>query len=80
MKNLVVFSATWCSPCQQLKKKLQDVDLGIPVSTVDIDSDTAATAEYNIRGVPTLLLMQDTQVIKRHTGSMTVKQLQEFVA
>ncbi len=80
MKNLVVFSAHWCGPCQQLKKKLQDVDLGIPVNTIDIDADPTATTEFNIRGVPTLLLMDDMQVVKRHTGSMTAKQLEEFCA
>jgi len=80
MKNLVIFKAQWCNPCKQLTKTIESIDLGIPVNTVDIDTDTTATAEYNIRGVPTVLLMQDTQVIKRHTGSMSVKQLQEFVA
>lgn len=80
MKNLVVFSASWCSPCQQLKKKLQDIDLGIPVSTIDIDADPTATTEYNIRSVPTLLLIDDMQVIKRKTGNMSVEQLKEFCA
>jgi thioredoxin 1 len=78
MKNLVVFSAHWCGPCQQLKKKLQDVDLGIPVSTIDIDADPTATVEYNIRSVPTLLLIDDMQVVKRKTGNMSVEQLKEF--
>ena len=80
MKNLVIYSATWCNPCQQLKKVLAVTDLGLPVSTIDIDSDPLSAAEYAIRGVPTVLLMEDMQVVKRHTGSMTAKQLKEFVA
>lgn len=80
MKKLVVFKAHWCSPCKMLGKTLQDTDLGIPVETVDIDADPTATTEFNIRGVPTLLLMDDMQVVKRHTGSMTAKQLEEFCA
>jgi len=79
MKNLVIYSATWCNPCQQLKKVLSVTDLGIPISTIDIDSDPLSAAEYAIRGVPTVLLMEDMQVVKRHTGSMTAKQLEEFV-
>lgn len=79
MKNLVIYSATWCNPCQQLKKVLAVTDLGLPVSTIDIDSDPLSAAEYAIRGVPTVLLMEDMQVVKRHTGSMTAKQLEEFV-
>lgn len=79
MKNLVVFKAHWCSPCKALTKTLDGLELGIPVSTIDIDADPTATSEFNIRGVPTVLLMEDMQVVKRHTGSMTAKQLEEFV-
>lgn len=78
MKNLVIFSASWCVPCSQLKKTIAATDLGIPVTTVDIDADPTATTEYNIRSVPTLLLMEDMQVLKRKTGNMTAEQLKQF--
>lgn len=80
MKNLVIYSATWCSPCQQLKKTLQSINLGIPISIIDIDEDPISAAENNIRGVPTLLLMQDNVVVKRKSGYMSSEQLKNFVA
>lgn len=80
MKNLVIYSASWCNPCQQLKKTLQSVDLGIPVSIIDIDEDPVSAAENTIRGVPTLLLMQDNMVVKRKSGYMSSEQLKDFVA
>ena len=80
MKNLVVFKAHWCAPCKMLGKTIADTDLGIPVSTIDIDADPTSTVEYNIRGVPTVLLMQDNMVVKRRSGYMTSEQLKEFVA
>jgi thioredoxin 1 len=79
MKKLVVFKAHWCSPCKMLAKTLADTDLGIPVETVDIDADPTATTEYDIRGVPTVLLMSDNQVMKRRSGYMNAEQLKEFV-
>lgn len=79
MKNLVIFKAHWCQPCKQLAKTIEGVDLGIPVSTVDIDANPTATTEFNIRGVPTLLLMEDMQVVRRKSGYMTAEQLKEFV-
>jgi thioredoxin 1 len=79
MKKLVVFKAHWCSPCKMLEKTLADTDLGIPVETVDIDADPTSTTEYDIRGVPTVLLMNDNQVMKRRSGYMNVEQLKEFV-
>jgi thioredoxin 1 len=80
MKKLVVFKAHWCSPCKMLSKTLQDTDLGIPVETVDIDADPTSTTEYDIRGVPTVLLMDENQVVKRRSGYMNSDQLKEFVA
>lgn len=80
MKNLVIYSASWCSPCQQLKKTLQSTDLGIPVNIIDIDEDPVSATENAIRGVPTLLLIEDNQVIRRKSGAMTSQQLKDFVA
>jgi thioredoxin-like negative regulator of GroEL len=59
---------------------LNNTDLGIPVSTIDIDEDTEAVREYSITGVPTLLLIEDNQVIRRKSGAMTSQQLKDFVA
>lgn len=80
MRNLVIYSASWCNPCQQLKKTLQFVDLEIPISIIDIDEDPVSAAENAIRGVPTLLLMQDNMVVKRKSGYMNSEQLKDFVA
>jgi|TARA_R110000796_G_scaffold45419_6_gene109889 thioredoxin 1 len=80
MKNLVVYSASWCNPCKQLKKIIELSELSIPVTSIDIDEDATSASEYAIRGVPTLLLMEDNQVLKRSTGAMSVEQLQEFCA
>jgi thioredoxin-like negative regulator of GroEL len=80
MKNLIIYSASYCNPCKQLKKTTDNINLGIPVNIIDIEDDPVSASEYAIRGVPTLLLMDDMQVVKRHTGSMTAKQLEEFCA
>ena len=79
MKNLVVYSASWCNPCQQLKKTLQSLDLGIPVNIIDVDEDPVSTMHYAIRGVPTLLLIDDNVVMKRKSGYVNSEQLKEFL-
>jgi len=80
MKKLVVFKAHWCGPCKMLGKTLADTDLGIPVETVDIDADPTSTVDFDIRGVPTVILMDENQVVKRRSGYMNAEQLKEFVA
>lgn len=80
MKNLVIYSASYCNPCGQLKKTLQTVDLGISVSIIDVDEDPVSAAENAVRGVPTLLLIEDNVVSKRKSGYMSAQQLLDFVA
>jgi len=79
MKHLVVFKAAWCGPCKALAMTMQDLELPVAqVKTIDIDEDMEAAKEFLVRGVPTVLLMEDNQVIKRSSGAMTASQLQEF--
>ena len=80
MKKLVIFSAeAWCSSCKSLKESLNKTTLNLPIEIVDVDQDHNAVQEYSIRSVPTLLLMQDNQVIKRKTGTMKPDELLKFI-
>ncbi|PIT84934.1 hypothetical protein COU37_00220 [Candidatus Micrarchaeota archaeon CG10_big_fil_rev_8_21_14_0_10_45_29] len=45
---VVVFSATWCGPCQKLKKELSKINKsGIDLGVVDKDADGALYEKYN---------------------------------
>jgi thioredoxin 1 len=79
MKELIVFTASWCKPCQALKQTLSSVSLNIPINYVDIDSDTESVLEYQIRSVPTLILKDQDTVLKRHSGALSVNELLKFV-
>lgn len=81
MKHLIVFKASWCGPCKSLAMTMQDLALPVAqIKTIDIDEDMEAAREFMVRGVPTVLLMEDNQVLKRSSGAMTASQLQEFCA
>ena len=79
MKELIKFSAAWCGPCKMLSKVMEGADLGIPVKEVDIDEQFEVAATYQIRGVPTLVLLEDGKEVKRKTGMMQLKELKEFI-
>lgn len=59
---LVDFFATWCGPCQQLGPILKEVkdELGDNVSIlkIDVDKNQQLAAQYQVRGVPTMLLFK----------------------
>lgn len=80
MKNLVIFKAKWCQPCQMMSKSLEGVQLPIPVSYIDVDERPDVLIEYGIRGVPTSVLIEDNIVIARKSGYMSNDELLKFVA
>ena len=69
---LIDFGATWCGPCkmldplvEELAEELQDK---VKVVLVDIDSNQNITVQYNVMGVPTLMLVKNGEPIERMTG------------
>lgn len=79
MKELLKFQATWCGPCKSLSKIMEGADLGIFVKEIDIDEDTAMTVKYQIRGVPTLILLEDGKEVKRTSGAKTLDALKTWL-
>jgi len=79
MLELLKFSASWCQPCKMLGKIMEGEDLGVPVKEIDIDEQSELAQSYQIRGVPTLVLVKDGVEIKRKSGMMMLPELQSFV-
>lgn len=80
MKKILRFTADWCNPCKALQKNLGEADItGVTIEVIDIDKNQEAAIFYGIRSVPTLVMVKDDNVIKRHTGVMTPSQLKEWI-
>ena len=80
MKKILRFTADWCNPCKALQKNLSEVDINdITIEVIDIDKNQETAIYYGIRSVPTLVMVKDDNVIKRHTGVMTPSQLKEWI-
>lgn len=79
MLTLKIYSASWCSPCQQLKKTLSANDLNIPVTTIDVDAWKEEAKADQVRSVPTLILLENGVEVRRTSGAKTLDQLKEFI-
>lgn len=62
-----------------LKKTISANDLGIPVTTVDVDAWKEEAKVDQVRSVPTLILLENGVEVKRATGAKTLDQLKEFI-
>jgi thioredoxin 1 len=76
---LVDFFATWCGPCQMLAPILKEVkaNLGerISIIKIDVDKNQAVAAQYQVRGVPTMILFQNGKQLWRQSGVLSKEDL-----
>ena len=69
---LVDFFAAWCGPCKTMAPILKDVkkDVGdaITIIKVDVDQSPQAAQQYQVQGVPTLILFKNGKPLWRQSG------------
>ena len=77
--RVLKFSASWCGPCKMLSRNLEDVSTIIPIEDIDIDDNQDAAIEYGVRGVPTMIMLDENNAeVKRLVGMQPLKQLQDW--
>ena len=76
---LVDVHAEWCGPCKAMAPIVQEVARRMSgrarVLKVDVDRNPALAQQFGIRGVPTLRLFKDGQVVWRQSGVVPADQL-----
>ncbi|MCL4528327.1 MAG: thioredoxin [Chloroflexi bacterium] len=69
---LVDFTATWCQPCKMIdpivKQLAQDWDGRVKVVKLDADENPNVLMQYDVLGIPTLILFKAGEVKERVTG------------
>ena len=81
MKQVLYFSAKWCTACQattpiveQVKKSNQ-----AQVAMIDVDYDVSLVEQYGVKSVPTTIILENNNEIKRYVGSITSNQLNQLI-
>jgi len=78
---LVDFYADWCAPCKMMPPILKEVkeDLGdqVTILKIDVDRNPQVAAQYQVRGIPTLIVFKKGQVQWRTSGVVPAAQLKQ---
>lgn len=78
--KLIKFQAEWCGPCRMLSKILDELNIDIDTEVVDIDKESDKVKAYGVRGIPTLVLLDDNGVEQgRLTGMQDRSTLKSFL-
>jgi thioredoxin 1 len=77
------FGAAWCAPCRVMAPVVEAFARERPVVRalqIDSDANPATTIRYGVRGLPTLLLFRDGELVERVTGAIPLSQLRARLA
>jgi len=68
MREYLYFSAPWCGPCKMLGPVMDRVNNTIPVRKVIVDDQPDLARQYNVRNIPTVILLENGVETKRFVG------------
>ena len=80
---VVDFWAEWCGPCRMVAPILDDLSKEyagrLKIVKVNVDENSVSAATYGVRGIPTLLLFKNGQVVETKVGALPKGQLAAFI-
>jgi thioredoxin 1 len=80
---LVDFWAEWCGPCKMIAPILDELaatyDGRLKVAKINIDHNQKTPRNYNVRGIPTLMIFKDGKVEATQIGAVSKTQLTQLI-
>tara|TARA_Y100000590_G_scaffold51020_1_gene53710 strand:- start:877 stop:1203 length:327 start_codon:yes stop_codon:yes gene_type:complete len=80
---LVDFWAEWCGPCKQISPILEEISIEkkdvISIYKINIDDNPETPQKYGVRGIPTIMLFKDGQLIDQKVGSLPKSMINEWI-
>ena len=80
---LVDFTASWCGPCKMMAPILKEVKLEVgeaaKIVKIDVDENPKTAQDFQVQGVPTLILFKDGKPVWRQSGVVPKKGLVDVI-
>jgi thioredoxin 1 len=79
MKQLFLFTAEWCPGCKTLEPVMDKISSKIYVEKINIDYESDRAKAANVMSIPTVVLAENGQEIRRFVGAKSYEQILEFI-
>jgi thioredoxin 1 len=82
MNMILYFTADWCNPCKKTRPIVEELNreqIMAKFFIIDVDSEIEMAQDFEIRSVPTFVVMKDNKEIHRVTGAKSRQQLEELI-
>jgi len=79
---LVDFYANWCGPCKMIAPILHEIEDEMPmlvIAKVNVDEIPELAIQYGVQSIPTLLVLEGGEVLKREVGFRTKEQILDLI-
>lgn len=80
---VVDFWAEWCGPCRQIAPALEEIATEmkgkVTIAKVNIDENPGAPMKYGVRGIPTLILFKNGEVVSSQVGAANKGKLSSWI-
>lgn len=81
--SVVDFWAEWCGPCRMITPIIEEVakdyDGSVNVGKVNVDHNSDVSMKYQVRSIPTILLIKGGEVVDKHVGTISKAKLVEKI-
>jgi len=78
MKQILYFSAPWCGPCRTFKPIMESLQSEMSITFIDVDSSPQTAQTWNVRSVPTTLVIQNGMEIGRFVGAKSKDEIRDL--
>ena len=80
---VVDFWASWCMPCRILgpiiEKVAKDYEGKFVLAKVNVDEAPSTSQTYGIRGIPSVKMFKDGEVVDEFTGAMPEEKIKNWI-